>query len=304
MVSESSPLLQRAPVASENPRRYPHQTLRRACSALLLGACVVVPILFFLPIPWGRVSRSERPDRDSDVSSSWSSANFLPFGDLLDILQETPDEDQVKEWSNYYTAGPHLAGKNLSQAEWTKEKWQEFGVTDSSIVSYDVLVNYPKGHRLALLDVGSKGEESVSYEAKLEENVLEEDRTSSLKDRVPTFHGYSASGNVTAQYVFANYGTFYDFDDLTAVNTPLEGKVALVKYGRIFRGLKVKRAQELGMVGVIMYSDPGDDSVTEETAETYPHGPAREPSSVQRGSVQFLSVSLNFDDLRYSVLAD
>jgi N-acetylated-alpha-linked acidic dipeptidase len=40
-----------------------------------------------------------------------------------------------------------------------------------------------------------------------------------------------------------------------------------------------------------MYSDPGDDGdVTEKNGnKTYPDGPAREPSSVQRGSVQFLS---------------
>jgi N-acetylated-alpha-linked acidic dipeptidase len=63
----------------------------------------------------------------------------------------------------------------------------------------------------------------------------------------------------------------------------------------VFRGLKVKRAQELGMVGVVMYTDPGDDGeVTEKNGyEVYPDGPARQPSSVQRGSVQFLSKSIS-----------
>jgi N-acetylated-alpha-linked acidic dipeptidase len=53
----------------------------------------------------------------------------------------------------------------------------------------------------------------------------------------------------------------------------------------------VKRAQELGMIGTILYSDPGDDGeVTEENGyKPYPEGPARQPSSVQRGSVEFLS---------------
>lgn len=291
MADETTPLLQRTPVAAHR-QRYPHQILRRVCTALLVSTCVLVPVLFFAPfnIPWAKATKSrESPQEEVLLSDSWLETNQLPFKDLLKILYDTPNEGQVKEWSSYYTSGPHLAGKNLSQAEWTRDKWQEFGVADSSIVSYDVYINYPKGHRLALLDVGPEDGESVRYEAKLEEDVLKEDPTSGLKDRVPTFHGYSASGDVTAQYVFANYGTFYDFEDLVAAGTPLSGKIALVKYGRIFRGLKVKRAQELGMVGVVMYSDPGDDEVTEETAETYPYGPAREPSSVQRGSVQYLS---------------
>lgn len=98
-------------------------------------------------------------------------------------------------------------------------------------------------------------------------------------------------GNVTSQYVYVNYGTYQDFEDLQKAGIDLEGKIALTRYGAIFRGLKVKRASELGMVGVVMYSDPGDDGeVTEENGfEPYPNGPARNPSSVQRGSVQYLS---------------
>lgn len=74
-------------------------------------------------------------------------------------------------------------------------------------------------------------------------------------------------------------------------NVSLKGNIALAKYGHIFRGLKVKRAQELGMVGMVMYSNPqADGEVTEENGyKTYPDGLARNPSSVQRGSTQFLS---------------
>ncbi|KAI9717931.1 MAG: hypothetical protein M1812_004458 [Candelaria pacifica] len=208
--------------------------------------------------------------------------------------------------------GYGTAGKNLSQAIWTRERWQEFGIANTNIVAYEVYVNYPLGHRLALLEnskrshsnsrlpsldegsfVAEKESWKIKFEASLEEDVLEEDGTSRLKDRIPTFHGYSASGNVTAPYVYVNYGTYRDYEDLRERNVSLGGKIALVKYGRIFRGLKVKRAQELGMVGVIMYSDPGDDGdVTEENGfQAYPNGPAREPSSVQRGSTQFLSIS-------------
>ncbi|KAJ6190658.1 hypothetical protein N7519_000679 [Penicillium mononematosum] len=215
----------------------------------------------------------------------------LPYDQLQQILLNVPSADKAREWSQYYTAGPHLAGKNLSQALWTLEKWKEFGVEDTGLAAYDIYINYPLDHRLALLKTsGDKTE--VTFEATLEEDVLEEDPTSGLPDRVPVFHGYSATGNVTAQFVYVNFGTYKDFEDLVNANVTLEGKIAIAKYGRIFRGLKVKRAQELGMVGVVIYSDPQEDGeITEENGyEAYPNGPARNPSAIQRGSTQFLSI--------------
>jgi N-acetylated-alpha-linked acidic dipeptidase len=225
--------------------------------------------------------------------TSWPHSYGLQYKELQDILLETPSAEKEREWSSYYTAGPHLAGKNLSQAIWTQERWQEFGVEDTNIVAYDVYINYPLDHRLALLKkTGDKTE--VTFEASLEEDVLDEDDTSGLPNRVPTFHGYSATGNVTAPFVYVNFGTYADYQDLVNANVSLAGKIAIAKYGRIFRGLKVKRAQELGMVGVILYDDPQEDGeITEENGyKPYPEGPARNPSAVQRGSTQFLSKSL------------
>lgn len=62
----------------------------------------------------------------------------------------------------------------------------------------------------------------------------------------------------------------------------------LCKYGGIFRGLKVKGSEDNGAIGTLIYSDPGDDGpMTELNGHApYPAGPARNPSSVQRGSVQ------------------
>ncbi len=174
-------------------------------------------------------------------------------------------------------------------------------------MDYDIYINYPLGHRLALLEEVRKSKAGpvekdevhenggsmykVKHGCRMEEDVIDEDPTSGLDNRIPTFHGYSASGNVTSQYVYVNFGTYHDFEDLIQANVSLKGNIALVKYGHVFRGLKVRRAQELGMIGVVMYTDPQEDGdVTEANGyKTYPDGPARNPSSVQRGSTQFLS---------------
>jgi N-acetylated-alpha-linked acidic dipeptidase len=318
MADENTPLIAVVPTRPHRDR-YPHHRLRYICTLLLsltlfIGLITVLFVLNFAPLDSDTetslfsLSTLALPFRKHNIPDSWPYSAGISYEELVEILQLTPDREKAREWSRYYASGPHLAGKNLSQALWTRERWEEFGI-QAEIVDYDTYINYPLGHRLALLERKSNsseteegvinGEEdwSVKYEASLEEDILDEDPTSGLDNRVPTFHGYSASGNVTAQYVYVNYGTFQDFEDLLAKNVSLGGKIALVKYGRIFRGLKVKRAQELGMLGVVMYSDPGDDGeVTEENGiATYPDGPARNPSSVQRGSCQFLST---FEALR------
>ena len=303
--SETTPLL--AVYVVPPRRRYPHHAVRQTCTFLLATLLVVGVTLFLIPtallprehgsiwsyLPWAHPLPHE----------SWPQGNGLAYDQLQQILIETPSAAKIREWSSYYTAGPHLAGKNLSQALWTMEKWQEFGVEDSSIATYEIYMNYPLDHRLALLKKsGDKTE--VTFEATLEEDELEEDPTSSLPDRVPAFHGYSASGNVTAQYVYANFGTYDDYEDLLKANITLKGKIAIVKYGGIFRGLKVKRAQELGMVGVVIYSDPQEDGeITEENGyKAYPDGPARNPSAIQRGSTQFLSISIYSQPSKTSML--
>ncbi|KAK0632996.1 hypothetical protein B0T14DRAFT_50323 [Immersiella caudata] len=288
---ESAPLLvAKNQVRRSRPSNAP--TTRRVLVRILWLGLFFATAVYLCPasLPWARDGL--------DDAWTWPGCRHrtVTYQQLRQILLETPSSEKVEEWSRYYTSGPHLAGKNYSQAVWTKEKWEEFGVK-SEIVSYDVYINYPVDHRLALLkkneDEDGASSWQVSFEASLTEDVIDEDPTSDLNDRIPTFHGYSASGNVTAPVVYVNFGTFQDFEDLIQANISLAGKVAIARYGGIFRGLKVKRAQELGMLGVILYSDPGDDgeNTEEKGVASYPDGPARQPSSVQRGSTQFLSVA-------------
>lgn len=259
--------------------------------ALLSGICYLTSQL--------HISDAWAVSSTLSLHSQRYAPDFSP-DELKRILLTTPSNDSAAEWLRYYTAGPHLAGKNLSQAEWTRDRWAEWGAV-SHITAYDLYINYPEDHSVALLKP-AEGSETVEeadikwkidFQASLTEDIIDEDSTTSLKESVATFHGYSSSGNVTGPVVYVNYGTFQDYADLEKANISLKGAVVLARYGGIFRGLKVKRAQELGAVGALLYSDPGDDNgITEANGyEVYPDGPARQPSSVQRGSVQFLSIA-------------
>ena len=61
--------------------------------------------------------------------------------------------------------------------------------------------------------------------------------------------------------VYAYYGRQEDYDYLATRNINISGKIALVRYGTIFRGLKVQMAEELGAIGVIFFSDPKDRAI-------------------------------------------
>ncbi|MGE0456299.1 MAG: M28 family metallopeptidase, partial [Vicinamibacteria bacterium] len=104
----------------------------------------------------------------------------------------------------------------------------------------------------------------------------------------PAFHGYAASGRAEGQVVYVNYGTRADFERLEEMGIKVAGRVVLARYGAVFRGLKVKEAQDRGAAGVLIFSDPADDGYMR--GDVYPDGPMRPPSAIQRGSVQFLSL--------------
>jgi N-acetylated-alpha-linked acidic dipeptidase len=157
-------------------------------------------------------------------------------------------------------------------------------------VRYYSLLNFPLSKPSAVLfDRDGK----ILVEAKLEEDVVEQDPSSKIgAAQVPVFHGFSKAGKARGPLVYANAGTKEDFEELSRRGIPVKGSVVIVRYGGAFRGLKVSNAEDAGAAGVIVYSDPAEDgnTTTANGDEAYPDGPARQPSSVQRGSVQKLTL--------------
>jgi N-acetylated-alpha-linked acidic dipeptidase len=142
------------------------------------------------------------------------------------------------------------------------------------IVTYNASISMPVFQRLALVDTWKSLSTSVVYEAKLMGELPSND---SSKIRSPAFHGQSFSGNVTAQFVYANFGREQDYDDLEQNHIKLKGKIAIVKSGMVWRGAKLGAAVERGIVGIAIYSDPQQDgNITEGNwYKTYPDGPVR-----------------------------
>lgn len=243
----------------------------------------ILSFLFFATLAWSCI-RDHAFHRPRSLVKRQSTP-LVPLTTDEAILANSFDNNTLNDWNYYYTHGAHLAGTNRTMAQWTADRWSENGF-QARLDEYQTYLNYPVSHSLSLTYPNG----SV-FKASLEEAVLTEDETTSYPNRIPTFNGYSFTGNVTAEYVYVGRGQVADFEALVSLNVPLEGKIALAKYGGPFRGLKVKNAALYKMIGCVLFTDPGDDgNITVANGyAAYPDGPARNPTSVQRGSVQFLS---------------
>ena len=61
--------------------------------------------------------------------------------------------------------------------------------------------------------------------------------------------------------VYAYFGREEDYRYLESRNINISGKIALVRYGALFRGSKVQIAERLGAIGVILFTDPKEKAV-------------------------------------------
>ena len=147
---------------------------------------------------------------------------------------------------------------------------------DTKIVTYQLLFPTPITRVLEM-----KG--ATNFKALLKEPALKEDATSAQADQLPTYNCWSADGDVNAELVFVNYGLPEDYETLAKYGIDVKGKIVIAKYGRSWRGIKPKVAQEHGAIGCLIYSDPQDDGYG--AGDVYPAGPFKNKYGVQRGSI-------------------
>ncbi|KAE9306284.1 putative glutamate carboxypeptidase [Phytophthora fragariae] len=198
---------------------------------------------------------------------------------------ERVDTTEIRKYHGAYASVPHPAGsqQDYKTALFTAEQLESFGIK-AEILEYYPLLLLPIHRHLSILSPLE-----AARELNLTEDSVPGDSCTSDEDALPPFLGYSDSGNVTASVVYVNYARPVDFQWIKDNNVTLEGKIALVRYGGNFRGLKVMLAEQHGMAGVLIYSDPLDDGYAQ--GPVYPEGPWRPEGSFQRGSVQYNSIS-------------
>jgi N-acetylated-alpha-linked acidic dipeptidase len=200
-----------------------------------------------------------------------------------------PDPKLAGEELKTLTAEPHWASspQDKKTADYVAEKFKAAGL-DTQIVPFRVWMNKPVKIEITAVDARGKQLMSGPSPEHVDPKAYGGDPFQNDPDILPAFNGSSPSGDVTADVVYANYGTLADFDRLKQLDVDVKGKIVIVRYGQNFRGVKVYIAQQRGAAGVLIYSDPADDGY--DRGDKYPRGPMRPDSAVQRGSVQFLPI--------------
>jgi len=92
------------------------------------------------------------------------------------------------------------------------------------------------------------------------------------------------SFRLSGDLVYVNYGRAEDYDVLAKEGISLKGRIAIARYGKLFRGDKLAFAQQNGAIGLIIYMDPYDFT-DGNTSNTYPNSIYLPPYGVQRGTV-------------------
>lgn len=198
-----------------------------------------------------------------------------------EVFRAVPSPKSAREHLRRLTLEPHIAGskEDYATAVYVRDQLRSYGIP-AELKQYDVWLNYP--NTPPVLELITNKRQVLSTR----ETVVRGDPTSSHPGITPLFNGYSASGDVTAPVVYANYGLPPDYEELKKAGVDVKGKIVIVRYGNSFRGVKAKVAQDHGAVGCIIYSDPADDGYMQ--GDVYPKGPWRPGASGQRGSVQYL----------------
>ncbi|KAF7317867.1 Zn-dependent exopeptidase [Mycena kentingensis (nom. inval.)] len=288
--------------------RPSHFTLKRVAvgfGLLLIWARVrcthqLVPNHLYASTP--RLSMEERealfmsiPDPESAIAAS---KLFTAHPHVAGSAQSHIDALQILEiFQEHLGAAPPSGGLPVYDAGSKESRWATLGLTSrlgprkptAWVDTYFPVMDTGKEQRLEILDVDGK----VEWTAELGEDgdPLDPD-AHKYRDAVPTWHGASGDGDVQGQLIYANYATQEDYAELVKNGANFTGKIVLARYGAVLRGLKIKGAEDLGAVGLLMYSDPRDDGyiTTENGFAPYPAGPARNPTAVQRGSVAYINL--------------
>lgn len=188
------------------------------------------------------------------------------------------DYDRFKVHLSELTKNPHIAGtpENELVKDYLVKIMGEAGM-NVKVWPYDVyLPNHPGKSELQIIS-------PVQLTLSQKEGALPEDPFSDDPRLHLGFNAFSGSGDVTAEVVYVNYGTREDFMKLAEMGVPLEGKIAVARYGGNFRGYKAKYAEQYGMIGLVVYTDPKDSGFTR--GDVYPKGPFFNETTIQRGSM-------------------
>lgn len=193
--------------------------------------------------------------------------------------------DSIREFLRNLTVSPHQAGsaRDLDIAKWIKDQWIEHGLSNVKLIPYEVFLSHPDADNPNMFHILDH-EGNVTHSSNPHQPPVEATPPVG-QESILSFNAFSANGTVqVSRVVYANYGSLDDFELLEEMGVDVGGAIVVIRYGKLFRGDKVRFAEERGAVGVILYTDPKDAAPLGPEA-TYPNTVYAPPGSTQLGSL-------------------
>eukprot|EP00096_Caligus_rogercresseyi_P010267 TRINITY_DN3682_c0_g1_i1.p1 TRINITY_DN3682_c0_g1~~TRINITY_DN3682_c0_g1_i1.p1 ORF type:complete len:743 (-),score=140.20 TRINITY_DN3682_c0_g1_i1:107-2335(-) len=257
----------------------------QSCLNSRLGQGSLIAVLFFavglligLLAPSGGSSAGENGRLTRDQFSNESST-------LVPRALKNVKPENIRQFLRFLTQEPHLAAleRDKELLAWMERTWRdEFSLDKVERVSYDVLLSFPNRTSPNKIRILNEGGEEVFVSQHIEKPLHERD---SHNNFIHAFNAYSPAGEVVGDLVYVNYGRVEDLQYLESIGVSVEGKICISRYGKIYRGNRVRNCQDKGAKGVIMFSDPAEVAVEgTEPEKVYPNSIFLPGTGIQRGS--------------------
>jgi N-acetylated-alpha-linked acidic dipeptidase len=212
----------------------------------------------------------------------FSPAHATAEHQLETAFQSIPSPEKARDWHHTFTAEPHPAAseRNNQLADFIAAEWRKQGWEDVALRRYDVLHSRPRSVSLEMIA-------PIAFTASLREDAYDADPDTKNSAVSSSYFGYSASGDVTAEVVYAHSGNPEDYDLLRKNGISVKGKIVLVRYSNpySYRGFKALTAEREGAAALLIYSDPAEDGFTR--GKVFPDGPWGPESHIQRGAITY-----------------
>ncbi|MCJ8745245.1 hypothetical protein PDJAM_G00128060 [Pangasius djambal] len=168
---------------------------------------------------------------------------ILDWSNITSLLKNKLTTSSIENSLNEFSSTSHQAGspgdKEMSSKVW--KKFTDFGMkpwTDSHFVKLHVRP--------------TKGTNTVVF------------RNKTFSE--PGYLAYSPTGTAQGAVLYAHYGQTGDFKSLQNLNISSEGKIVLIRAGKIGFAEKVANAASVNASAVLIYPDPADYLFDEETS--------------------------------------
>ena len=157
-----------------------------------------------------------------------------------------PTPENARTWLRVLTAEPHVAGTpaDYKTAVFVRDKLREWG-WKADIEELEVLLNYPDTERPPRLAI----ERPIVKKLSLDEAPSRPTKIPPAARPLAHSMAMAFPARRPDRSSTSNYGRPEDYAAIEKMGIDVKGKIVLVRYGSLFRGLKVRNAQKRGAAG-------------------------------------------------------